>query len=364
MLKGGQKRPGSPLSGIRESPGSSHRAVFPLSDSPYTDNGRTINNSSTPSHRRGHSRGSSIGSLVNGFDHLSHHSRNSSLASISDAEPVWLSTPEGDMVERKPIARLRAPSSHPTSTPSSSSLRHPPLEGTSPGLPSLYRTSQILSTTTTEASPSAIPTNFSRLTNKANLKFEGDLSLMALGWSHDEWLVKRRLVQFFRQQDGNTIAASFRPVALQDIAPNSIVISCIFREDKNECFVTSVDTIYLLEALVAVRFTVEEKNRIRRNLEGFKPITVSKSKLDSEAFFKLIMGFPVCSWNFQAQMLLQLTYVFGPVRIRNHVISKRTSRFSRGRFLDPHCARLSANTLPLTLPPKRWSRSDAQFRNL
>jgi hypothetical protein len=30
--------------------------------------------------------------------------------------------------------------------------------------------------------------------------------------------------------------------------------------------VTSVDTIYLLESLVAVRFTVEEKNRIRRNL--------------------------------------------------------------------------------------------------
>jgi hypothetical protein len=33
-------------------------------------------------------------------------------------------------------------------------------------------------------------------------------------------------------------------------------------------YVTSVDTIYLLESLVAVRFTVEEKNRIRRNLEG------------------------------------------------------------------------------------------------
>lgn len=74
--------------------------------------------------------------------------------------------------------------------------------------------------------------------------------------------------------------------------PNSIVISCIYREDKNECFVTSVDAIYLLEALVGVRFSVEEKNRIRRNLEGFRPVTVSKAKAGAEDFFKLVMGFP------------------------------------------------------------------------
>jgi hypothetical protein len=47
-----------------------------------------------------------------------------------------------------------------------------------------------------------------------------------------------------------------------------------------------------LEALVGTRFTVEEKNRIRRNLEGFRPITVSKAKAGSEGFFKLIMSFP------------------------------------------------------------------------
>jgi len=68
--------------------------------------------------------------------------------------------------------------------------------------------------------------------------------------------------------------------------------SVVWWEEKKECFVTSVDTIYLLESLVAVRFTVEEKNRIRRNLEGFRPLTVSKAKSDSEDFFKIIMGFP------------------------------------------------------------------------
>ena len=105
---------------------------------------------------------------------------------------------------------------------------------------------------------------------------------------------RRRLVQFWRRQDGTTIYAAFRPLAQQDYpqAQQSIIISCIFREDKNECYVTSVDAIYLLEALVGTRFTVEEKNRIRRNLEGFRPITVSKSKTGSEDFFKLIMGFP------------------------------------------------------------------------
>ena len=55
---------------------------------------------------------------------------------------------------------------------------------------------------------------------------------------------------------------------------------------------TSVDTIYLLESLVAVRFTVEEKNRIRRNLEALHPLTVSKAKADTENFFRVIMSFP------------------------------------------------------------------------
>jgi hypothetical protein len=54
-----------------------------------------------------------------------------------------------------------------------------------------------------------------------------------------------------------------------------------------------VDTIHLLEQLLAApnRFGVDEKNRIRRNLEGFRPATVSKGRAESEEFFKVIMGF-------------------------------------------------------------------------
>lgn len=128
--------------------------------------------------------------------------------------------------------------------------------------------------------------------NKAILKIEGDLDQMLEDWTEDELGAKRRLVEFERSQSGNTITTSFKPVTLEQRAPNSICVSCIWWEGRGESFVTSVDTIYLLESLVAVRFTVEEKNRIRRNLEGFRPLTVAKGKHDSDEFFKVIMGFP------------------------------------------------------------------------
>ncbi|KAF8945175.1 hypothetical protein BGZ47_003136 [Haplosporangium gracile] len=133
---------------------------------------------------------------------------------------------------------------------------------------------------------------YASLLNKANLKFQGNMDDMAINWSGEEWESHRRLVQFWRRQDGNDIHCTFAPVAPADRQPNSIVVSCIYWAEKNDCFLTSVDCIYLLESLIAVRFTVEEKNRIRRNLEGFRPVTVSKCKPESAEFFKLIMSFP------------------------------------------------------------------------
>lgn len=131
-----------------------------------------------------------------------------------------------------------------------------------------------------------------QLPQKANLSLQGDLNSMAENWTAEEWQNKRRLVQFRRTQRGNTVEASFAPVSPSERQANSICISCIWWAERQETFVTSVDCIYLLEALVGVRFTVEEKNRIRRNLEGFHPLTVSKAKADSEPYFKLIMSFP------------------------------------------------------------------------
>ncbi|KAI8059523.1 hypothetical protein BC940DRAFT_328319 [Gongronella butleri] len=100
---------------------------------------------------------------------------------------------------------------------------------------------------------------------------------MTFNWTPYEWSCGRRLVRFWRRQNNQT---------------TYLVVSCIYWRERNDYFITSVDCIYLLEGLIGVQFTVEEKNRIRRNLEGFRPLTVSKCKADCADFFKLIMGFP------------------------------------------------------------------------
>ena len=128
--------------------------------------------------------------------------------------------------------------------------------------------------------------------HKATLVIDGDLNAMADDWSEEEEQAKRRLVVFSRIHTGSTINTSFRPVSSDERPPAAICISCITRDERGERYVTSVDTIYLLEQLLQVKFTTEEKNRIRRNLQGFDPLTVSKGKADTEDFFKLIMGFP------------------------------------------------------------------------
>jgi len=177
--------------------------------------------------------------------------------------------------------------------PSLSSLPSPGLQANPP----LIRTSTIQQT----PSPATTPHGghpghhfnaYALYPHKAKLEIQGDLEAMASHWSDEEFESRRRLVHFRRSQSGSTITTTFQPVSVDDRPPNSVCISCIYWEEKQECYVTSVDTIYLLEQLVAARFTVEEKNRIRRNLEGFRPLTVSKGKSDSEEFFKVIMAFP------------------------------------------------------------------------
>ncbi|KAF9512184.1 hypothetical protein BS47DRAFT_1298007 [Hydnum rufescens UP504] len=127
--------------------------------------------------------------------------------------------------------------------------------------------------------------------DKVNLTISGDLGSMTLNWSQEENEYHRRLVRFGRVQEGSNIHLTFEPVDQDEYVESHIVVSCIQRRDADDCYITSVDIIYLLEAIVGNRFSVEEKNRIRRNLEGFKPMTVSKSKNNSD-FFSLIMGFP------------------------------------------------------------------------
>ena len=162
--------------------------------------------------------------------------------------------------------------------------------------PRLVRTSTIQQSPPQAHASSAIHTQsfnpYGMYPHKANLKLIGDLDSVAKVWTDDQRNASRKLIEFTREQVNSTIHATFKTVTPEERSPANITVSCIRWEGRDECFVTSVDTIYLLESLISVRFTVEEKNRIRRNLEGFRPLTVSKAKLDSEDFFKTIMGFP------------------------------------------------------------------------
>ncbi|ORZ08445.1 hypothetical protein BCR42DRAFT_495543 [Absidia repens] len=172
------------------------------------------------------------------------------------------------------------------------------------------------------------------LISRANLVLLGDLNSMTQNWCPEEWQCFRRLVRFYREKSDHDIRCSFENVApIKEIQPDeqkaphtthmdgtpvaqrqqiqqqpgsttpaaadstmtttiSTVISCIYWPEKNDWFITSVDCIHLLEHLMDLKFSVEEKNRVRRNLEGFRPLTVSKSKTDSADFFKLVMSFP------------------------------------------------------------------------
>jgi hypothetical protein len=188
------------------------------------------------------------------------------------------------------------------STGRSPALDHPGLGGrpsltplpmpssSASGAPQLIRTSTIANG---GGSGGGFP-HMSLYSSKAVLNISGNLSSMAENWTQDEWDSRRRIVMFRKTQQGSTLTTNFRAVSAAERPPNSICVSCIWWAEKSECYVTSVDTIHLLEQLVAApsRFSVEEKNRIRRNLEGFHPQTVSKTKPESEEFFKVIMAFP------------------------------------------------------------------------
>jgi hypothetical protein len=165
-----------------------------------------------------------------------------------------------------------------------------------PATPQLVRTSTMLAARQQAPGISGPSSQayqpYSMYTAKAQLKIQGDLDSMCENWANDEWNAKRRILLFKRSQTENVITAMFKPISADERPPQGICVNCIYWEEKRQFFVTSVDTIALLESLVTARFTVEEKNRIRRNLEHFRPLTVKKSDPETESFFKVIMGFP------------------------------------------------------------------------
>ncbi|KAI9305193.1 hypothetical protein BJ944DRAFT_288025 [Cunninghamella echinulata] len=216
------------------------------------------------------------------------------------------------------------------------------------------------------------------LISRANLIILGDLDTIMADWQPEEIHQKRRLVQFQRSHIGQDIQCSFRAILAEEYmninnnndpmiedhphqpppssqqqqmikehhhhhmdqfklhhqqqSPHTIV-SCIYWDEKNEFYVTSVDCIHLLEDLMNVRFTVEEKNRVRRNLEGFRPLTVSKCKAESAEFFKLIMSFP----NPKPRNIEKDVKVF-PWRTLPYALKKIVTKYTASPYsMHDHC---------------------------
>ncbi|EXK25155.1 hypothetical protein FOMG_18179 [Fusarium oxysporum f. sp. melonis 26406] len=108
------------------------------------------------------------------------------------------------------------------------------------------------------------------------------------------------------------------------------------------------------------RFSVEEKDRIRRNLEGFHPQTVSEAKPDSEEFFRIIMGFPnpkprniekdikVFPWRILGDALKS---VFGKYSISpSHMVSALNVDPDQRKFTTPEGQRMLSPPRTSTTP--------------
>ena len=172
------------------------------------------------------------------------------------------------------------------------------------------------------------------------LELTTPLEKLCSDWSAAEEKIGRRLVRFTKVQEGRRLIVSSEPIRQEDYRDSDTVISCIYREGADVCYVTSVDVIFLLERLTSGEFPVEEKNRIRRNLEGLKPTTVSKHKPGFGDFFQRIMDFPdprprniekdlkVFEWNLLGQALEKILSKYV-----NSVLSALSCRFLDHSFL-------------------------------
>lgn len=186
----------------------------------------------------------------------------------------------GDGLDRS--AKRRSPYSQPQ-TPSSSDSEYGSSQGSRPQI----QPPQALRRSSRQMGPE--PEDTSRA---VILDITTPLDNFCFDWEESELHAGRRLVRFRRLQDGNRLIVSAEKISQAEYDADDIVISCIYREETDSCCVTSVDIIHLLQRLVDADFEVDEKNRIRRNLEGLRPTTVSKTRPGFESFFQRIMDFP------------------------------------------------------------------------
>jgi hypothetical protein len=133
------------------------------------------------------------------------------------------------------------------------------------------------------------------LLSGVRISFDGNHNDMTQSWSQEEFKVRRRVVQFFKSGGRKRVRVSFKVVDPKERPKNGIFVSCVYWYDKTtQCdkwYFTSTDYLNLFESLTGIRLTSDEKNRIRRNLEEYKPITIGKNKNDSDEIYKDLMTY-------------------------------------------------------------------------
>ncbi|EGV62036.1 hypothetical protein CANTEDRAFT_135965 [Yamadazyma tenuis ATCC 10573] len=150
-------------------------------------------------------------------------------------------------------------------------------------LPRLVRTSSL--------HPEFIRQNLGLVNTPIKLLFDKDTSTVTENWTEEEVRQQRRLVKFeFVSLTNADFLVNFKPIPKSEFTNDTPIISCIYWQEKDLHIVTSVDIILLLEFLIQQSFSIEEKNRIRRNLQSLQPLTITRSNKNYERFFQLIMS--------------------------------------------------------------------------
>lgn len=190
------------------------------------------------------------------------------------------------------------------------------------------------------------------LTYLTNLEILSDMNAIMRNWNANEWTSCRRLVQFWRQREKNEIKCTFQPIQTDQIKrAKTRIVSCIFWLEKNDYFITSVDLIGLVEYLLDIDLNIEEKNRIRRNLEGFRPLTVSKSKLNSTHFFKLIMSYPDPKPRNIEKDLKVFAWRSLPFALKK-IVAKYSAQDQRGKRIRSDCHNIPQSALTSAQPDR------------
>lgn len=137
--------------------------------------------------------------------------------------------------------------------------------------PTLIRTSRL--------SPEFIREHLDIINVPIRLKIDDSFGQMVDSWSSEEHHHERRLVLMTIDRESlSTFRISCLSVPPGTLAreKNQLVISCVWWEERQVHVVTSVDLLLVLESLVNEHFSVDEKSRIRRNLQFLKPTTVTR----------------------------------------------------------------------------------------